>query len=211
MKKTKAFLFTLASVLVICAFGNTSAFAFSLPGITPSGSPAFTNNVRLHLNPHGRLRMWAYNQTFSLDTGSDFLVGTRGTYKLNAFFTDDGIFERGDVSLVGKFEQLGMTGKMTLMTADLTAANLVDDPYLWGFDTSNLSCNEVLEAFVGGCTSNESVYVALSNAFSGEFGRNFISTGIAVTTIPVPAAIWLFGSALGLLGWARRRGISAIA
>jgi hypothetical protein len=192
MKKIRAFLFALASVLVIFVFGNTSAFAFSLPGIAPSGSPAFTNNVRLHLNPHGRLRMWAYNQTFSLDTGSDY----------------DGIFERGDVSLVGKFEQLGMTGKMTLMTADLTAANLVDDPYLWGFNTTDIWCAPELQL---NCTNRESVYVALSNAFSGEFGRNFISTGIAVTTIPVPAAIWLFGSALGLLGWARRRGISAIA
>ena len=206
MKKTRTFLFTLASVLVIFAFGNTSALAFSLPGIVPSGSPAFTNNVRVHLNPHGKLRMWAYNQTFSLDTGSDFLVGTRGTYKLNAFFTDDGIFERGDVSLVGKFEQLGMTGKMTLMTADLTAANLVDDPYLWGFNTTDIWCAPELQQ---NCTNSESVYVALSNAFSGDFGRNFISTGIAVTTIPVPAAIWLFGSALGLLGWARRRTISA--
>lgn len=25
------------------------------------------------------------------------------------------------------------------------------------------------------------------------------------TVVPVPAAVWLFGSALGLLGWARRR------
>ena len=26
-----------------------------------------------------------------------------------------------------------------------------------------------------------------------------------LTTVPVPAAVWLFGSALGLLGWVRRR------
>jgi hypothetical protein len=30
-------------------------------------------------------------------------------------------------------------------------------------------------------------------------------TAIATTTVPVPAAVWLFGSALGLLGWMRRR------
>ncbi|MGI9344608.1 MAG: VPLPA-CTERM sorting domain-containing protein [Gammaproteobacteria bacterium] len=28
---------------------------------------------------------------------------------------------------------------------------------------------------------------------------------ITTSTVPVPAAVWLFGSALGLLGWARRR------
>jgi hypothetical protein len=26
-----------------------------------------------------------------------------------------------------------------------------------------------------------------------------------ITTVPVPGTIWLFGSALGLLGWMRRR------
>ncbi|TDJ44567.1 MAG: VPLPA-CTERM sorting domain-containing protein [Gammaproteobacteria bacterium] len=26
-----------------------------------------------------------------------------------------------------------------------------------------------------------------------------------ITAVPVPAAIWLFASALGLLGWTRRR------
>ncbi|MBT8440962.1 MAG: VPLPA-CTERM sorting domain-containing protein [Gammaproteobacteria bacterium] len=28
---------------------------------------------------------------------------------------------------------------------------------------------------------------------------------LVATTVPVPAAVWLFGSALGLLGWMRRR------
>jgi hypothetical protein len=94
------------------------------------------------------------------------------------------------------------------MSADLTSANLVDDPYLWGFNTTNIWCSPEL---LLECTMSESVYVALSNAFSGDFGRNFVSMGIAITTVPVPAAIWLFGSALGLLGWARRRTIIAAA
>jgi len=203
MKKTKAGLITVASVLVIALFSNTSAFAFSLPGITPSGSPAFMNNVRVHMNPHGRLRMWGRNQTFSLDTGSDFFVGTRGTYKLNAYFTDDGIFESGTVSLRGKIEQLGIsTKKIDLMSATLTSANIVDDPYLLGFNTTDIWCAPELML---NCTERESVYVALSKAFSGEIGRNFMTNGIAVTTVPVPAAVWLFGTALALLGWVRRK------
>jgi hypothetical protein len=209
-KKTKIVLASLASLLIIAVFGNTSAFAYSLPGITPSGSPAFTNNVRVHLAPNGKLKiMGRGNQTFMLDTGSGNMVGTGGKYTLNASFDGDGNFLSGDVSISGMMAQVGITRPNTiLMTADLTGANLMDDPYLWGFNTSNIVCNAdlLLE-----CTDKESVYVALSNAFSGDFGRNFMSMGIAVTTVPVPAAIWLFGSGLGLLGWVRRRTMNAAA
>jgi hypothetical protein len=88
------------------------------------------------------------------------------------------------------------------MTADLTGANMVDDPYLWGFNTTNIWCSPELMLE---CTNSESIYVALSNAFSGDFERNFMAMGIAVTTVPIPAAVWLFGSALGLLVWIRHK------
>jgi hypothetical protein len=35
--------------------------------------------------------------------------------------------------------------------------------------------------------------------------KKFGAFGVEVTIIPVPAAAWLFGSALALLGWIRRR------
>ncbi|MDJ0927947.1 MAG: hypothetical protein QNJ73_09895 [Gammaproteobacteria bacterium] len=43
-----------------------------------------------------------------------------------------------------------------------------------------------------------------------EFVRLQVSgqvTGVSVQVIPVPAALWLFGSALGLLGWLKRRAV----
>ena len=40
---------------------------------------------------------------------------------------------------------------------------------------------------------------------SGSFLALGVVTSSSVTPVPVPAAAWLFGSALGLLAWARRR------
>jgi len=41
---------------------------------------------------------------------------------------------------------------------------------------------------------------------SVQTGNNSIyQINLTVATVPVPAAVWLFGSALGLLGWMRRR------
>jgi hypothetical protein len=44
--------------------------------------------------------------------------------------------------------------------------------------------------------------------FGASVGGGLNSVGldnIVVTSVPVPAAVWLFGSGLGLLGWMRRR------
>jgi hypothetical protein len=77
---------------------------------------------------------------------------------------------------------------------------------LWGFATSKIQCSPLL---LIQCTENESIYIALDEAFSGDFSdykkKKFRTTGLATTTVPVPAAAWLFGSALGFLAWLRRR------
>lgn len=41
------------------------------------------------------------------------------------------------------------------------------------------------------------------------FQYYLLSFGNPQTVVPVPAAVWLFGSGLGLLGWIRRRGAAA--
>jgi hypothetical protein len=73
-----------------------------------------------------------------------------------------------------------------LMTADLTKIAVGDG--LIGMNTGGLVCY-----FADFCTQNESVYINLD-------------TGLAVTTVPLPGAVWLFGSGLlGLYGVTRKK------
>lgn len=44
---------------------------------------------------------------------------------------------------------------------------------------------------------------AANGAVIGENEMEF--TSMTVTTVPIPAAVWMFGSGLGLLGWIRRK------
>ena len=65
-------------------------------------------------------------------------------------------------------------------------------------------CNPVIAAVNGGCTVNEIVYFT---GRSAPMIKNFMADGrSSVAAVPVPAAVWLFGSGLlGLVGVARRK------
>jgi hypothetical protein len=43
------------------------------------------------------------------------------------------------------------------------------------------------------------------NNFSGSWGSFETGADVTVSAVPVPAAVWLFGSALGVMGWVRRK------
>ncbi len=57
----------------------------------------------------------------------------------------------------------------------------------------------------GGANPNSSQSVCDNSDCSSSGSPVFLTSGnITGTVVPVPAAVWLFGSALGLLGWLRR-------
>lgn len=72
----------------------------------------------------------------------------------------------------------------------------------------------------GGCDATDGAFVMYTVVnYTGPGGQLILSNGVPISAagtnyltfsvVPVPAAVWMFGSALGILGVARRRSLSA--
>ncbi len=106
-----------------------------------------------------------------------------------------------------------------LFDADgLLAASLSADPGFhgnpaWGNNIGGaVNGNNELTFGTTGSLTRWSLDVAAQGFVEGLLGQissdmetGQVSFSTATTVVPVPAAAWLFGSALGLLGWVRRR------
>jgi hypothetical protein len=209
------------SVLMLVVSGS-NAYAVSLspgyelPGITPSGYPNFENSVKLKVKKKGqkgfKLKVRKKGKDNYLNANSERLKIKGGNYKLNAMFDPLGNFLEGTLKIKGKVDTPLGKAKGTLMTATLTSFAFNSDfdnglgGSLLGFNTTDIVCNSIIDEWVGGCTLNESVYINLDEYGFAPTVKNYKSRGLSVATIPVPAAVWLFGSGLiALVGMTRRR------
>jgi hypothetical protein len=188
---------------------------FSLPGIAPAGYPNFENTVKLKVKKKGqkgfKLKVRKKGKDQYLNAFSESLRIKGGNYKLNAMFDPFGNFLEGTLKIKGKVDTPLGRAKGTLMTATLTSFAFDSDinnglnGSLLGFNTTDIVCNSIIDEWLG-CTTNESVYILLDEYGFAPTVKNFKSKGLSVATIPVPAAVWLFGSGLiALVGVARRR------
>lgn len=197
--------FLAASCVLVIGMLGSQVWAFDVPNdtIPAPGAPSFGNVVKVDLNTNsGRLRITG-NKDFFFDNAVDPLfVGNGSRYSLIVDFNKNtGVLEGGSLTLKGGIDALGIPKQTTLVTADVTGWNLTDSN-LWGFATENIVCSPLLLIT---CTTSESVWVELDNPFLGDFNARFRTTGFATTTVPLPAAAWLFGSALGFVGWVARK------
>jgi len=200
---------------------------FNVAGIPRQGFPHFdeTQDVQIKLAKTGTGASATYSLTadytggaflFQYDPAHAFNV-VGGAYHLQASFNSAGGLTGGSVAVTGTIPGYNIPGtaapsSTNLYTADLLAygTDTVADgtPMAVGFKTGN--AGGWARQFQGG--GQESIYLydfnvaALASSFTSPkfIGATFAKAS-ALTTVPLPAALWLFGSALGLLSGFRRR------
>jgi hypothetical protein len=108
--------------------------------------------------------------------------------------------------IIGLPPELAMTKVEALYEADLTSFNFsgfgVNAQF--GYNTEMTYCHAEIAAY---CTDAESVYMEIQDGQSFNLdSRKFSANSFQVTTVPVPAAVWLFGSGLlGMVSIAKRK------
>jgi hypothetical protein len=222
----------MAAVTMLALAGGGNAYAgfvsqgpggvhvgfIGLDDIVPASFPNFENTVKVKVTKKGnrgyRLKVRKKGKgSYFNPSSSESLTIKGGNYKLDAYFDNFGNFLEGTVEIKGKVETSAGTARGTLMTATLGINKFSDTAFaytstLLGFNTRDIVCNSVINDFLGGggCTTDESVIIALQDGGFDPTEIGYKSDGLAVTSVPVPAAAWLFGSGLlGLVGMARRR------
>ena len=209
----------------VCALCSSTVFAAScpdlsayplngcsLPGLVDGSFPFFYQTVKVILKNKndGDFTLKAkYGGVASRKSLFLFSPAIEDIYPINGTRLKfraryrDGVLT-GSIRIRGKMPGLNINKRQTLMTADLKG-DWNSTGQLIGFNTTNIECNPAINA-VAECTKNEVIYFSqLVEALDlGGAKGKYRTTGLAVTSVPVPSAAWLFGSGLvGLAGMAR--------
>ena len=137
------------------------------------------------------------NLTFSED-----IDGFMSTWRID---DNGGGDYSGTDSVIGTFWQAGLTASSTPVLQDSIAHVL--GTHGESFISSSLDYGALPAGYF-----EETSFVIHDNGHRDDFTltSNFIGGGYDITlsavhSIPIPAAFWLFGSGLGMLGWMRRK------
>jgi len=152
-------------------------------------------------------------------------VTTTATFKFDNVFSNDGaspimmlqVLELGDYEIETGDRvaaDLWLSGTENIFSGSFPDTTTDNDSFDATADTGGSTVNWSLSAGIDPSATLEGAHdisVLIQNTLlaetdaSGE--RAFIQKKLTFTAaiVPVPAAVWLFGSALGLLAWVRRR------
>ena len=196
---------------------------FNVGGIPPPGFPDFSNTASIALGKTGvgadagyQLVSGDIPGSFSFQYSPTLSYNVSGNFSLSATASAGGAFS-GSFAINGTVPDYNGPGtpplpsKQNLFSG--TIAGLNAD--VVGGDGTPVAVGFVTTGFSGWASqfstgSAESIYLSDFNvpwmatmANSPKF-KNLSLQGSALTTVPLPAAVWLFGSACGLLACVRR-------
>ena len=170
----------------------------------PDISSAFIN-VNYDASPNILTASGFANQ---LATGGSLFNIAGGSFDLVASVLDDGALTGGSLAIGGTIAGLGFNSG-TLLTGSLSAIgfNQVNDPLEFLFNVTGGDAAG-LYGSLGGIILNQT-------GFGGSWATSFTSAPFGslsdvgtVGAVPIPAAVWLFGTALiGLVGFGRRKAV----
>lgn len=208
-----------AVALLISYSPLSNASTISLPGIPDSGNPNFTNDAQINLFNIGSdnylFAATNADSPITFNNGSTSVTSTAAhpaTFILTALFSADGSYKAntGTLSISGEIPYPFANLPGVYISGDLLTAKLENfafDADTLGFTTLQLSGFGSFFNPLG----NESVYFSaagLANSLGFGTGSLIATTSpiqvSAITTVPVPGAGWLIGSAFGLFTLLRR-------
>jgi hypothetical protein len=196
-----------------------------LDGIAPSGNPNFTFDAINDSDYSNTIQSWFSNILYIQSLGNglgyslfasqegDFTYwaspnqshqGTNGVFNLYAEFDAAGNLEFGEMAIAGRVSGVGINDPDTiLMRATLVKDMFKSEGNLMGFGISVTDCAVQIESEcqIGPLATEESVYFFTEGNLPNisSLGNNDYQTTLAtITTVPIPASIWLMLSALSL-------------
>jgi hypothetical protein len=189
---------------------------YCIDGLVPGSYPYFDTSVQVS---------WKQNKQ-ELTASFDNSPGTSRLFKSDVDYVDitktkfdfvadiTGSSATGSIKITGNIDALNVTGQPVVLMSAMLKGEYGQDGSLIGFNTTGIQCLQAVNDYVGGCTTSEVVYFDLSTAIDlngGDTTKNgkVKTGGQALTSVPLPAAVWLFGSGLlGLVAIARARKIA---
>ena len=171
------------SLLIVCAATNASAAVVYewQAGGTIQAYVSFKDTVA------------SYDSFWSVSSGESFIDQVEGGYSgISVLFPDNAFYSpvSGDFTVINAF---GSNNGTEMDFGYLSGSIEFADGSIWSDVTFNLTPVQDALTFDGSVDG---------------IGNPTVGYGYAVSSVPVPAAIWLFGSGLlGLIGISRRKKI----
>jgi len=173
-----------------------------------NGEGAVTNNVTLNIEVEVTTIGYVMDSFQMAEEGDYKLNGAGASVSANGQFRITSLTKQcgaGPFAPICMDNEIFDAGPLTMNTNSPVTWNAgasidLADTALWNTDTKvTMTIENLLTATTLNTEAGETAFIQKKFAAGG--------VGIIINppTIPVPGAVWLFGSAIGLLGWMRRR------